>query len=108
MPRKRHTAEQIIRKLREAEVEQEKGLSVGAICKKLEVPADRIVDGVDQLDFLLGKPANLNMPQIHELIADPRELHSIASTSRRAGCSRWSSSESSSSRRRWPRSRRLL
>jgi putative transposase len=37
MPRKRHTAEQIIRKLREAEVEQAKGASVAAICKKLEV-----------------------------------------------------------------------
>ena len=37
MPRKRHTAEQIIRKLREAEVEQAKGLSIAAICKKLEV-----------------------------------------------------------------------
>jgi len=37
MPRKRHTAEQIIRKLREAEVEQAKGATIPAICKKLEV-----------------------------------------------------------------------
>ena len=37
MPKKRHTAEQIIRKLREAEVEQAKGMSIAAICKKLEV-----------------------------------------------------------------------
>jgi transposase-like protein len=34
---KRHNAEQIIAKLREADVELAKGLSVGQICRKLEV-----------------------------------------------------------------------
>jgi arylsulfatase len=80
-----------------------------------EVPDDRFVDGVDQLDFLLGNqarsnrdgfpvfngdelfaykwrdwkmhliqldsmfgsPAKLNMPQLHNLISDPKELYSI-------------------------------
>lgn len=35
--RKRHTAEQIIAKLREADVELGRGLSVSQICRKLEV-----------------------------------------------------------------------
>ena len=37
MARKRHTAEQIIGKLREAEVELAKGQSVALVVKKLEV-----------------------------------------------------------------------
>jgi len=37
MAKQRHTAEQIISKLREAEVELAKGLKVPQICKKLEV-----------------------------------------------------------------------
>ncbi len=37
MPRKRFTAEQIILKLREAEVEQAKGRSVAQACKKIGV-----------------------------------------------------------------------
>ena len=80
-----------------------------------EVPEDRIIDGVDQVDFLtgkqeksnrdgfpafngdelfaykwgnwkmhfiqlesmFGKPARLNMPHLHNLIEDPKELYSI-------------------------------
>ena len=37
MSRKRYSAEQIIRKLREAEVELARGLSTGAVCKKLGI-----------------------------------------------------------------------
>ena len=37
MPRKRFTPEQIIGKLREAEVELAKAATVGAVCKKLEI-----------------------------------------------------------------------
>ena len=37
MPKRRHSAEQIITKLREAEVELAKGQSVGAVCRKLEI-----------------------------------------------------------------------
>ena len=37
MARRRHTAEQIIHKLREAEIDLSKGRTVGEICKKLEV-----------------------------------------------------------------------
>ena len=37
MPRKRFTVEQIISKLREAEVKLSQGLTVGQVCKKLEV-----------------------------------------------------------------------
>ena len=37
MAKKRHTTEQIISKLREAEVELAKGLKVPHVCKKLEV-----------------------------------------------------------------------
>ena len=37
MSRKRFTAEQIISKLREAEVQLAKGQTVGQVCKKLEV-----------------------------------------------------------------------
>jgi putative transposase len=37
MPRKRFTAEQIIGKLREAEVELARGSTVGQVCKKLEI-----------------------------------------------------------------------
>ena len=37
MPRKRHTTEQIIHKLREAEVLLTKGSTIAQICKKLEV-----------------------------------------------------------------------
>jgi transposase-like protein len=35
--RKRHTAEQIIAKLREAEVELAKGVNIGQVCRKLEI-----------------------------------------------------------------------
>ena len=37
MAKKRHTTEQIISKLREAEVELAKGLKVPQVCRKLEV-----------------------------------------------------------------------
>jgi transposase-like protein len=37
MPRKRHTSEQIIRKLREAEVELAKGLTTGDVVRKLGI-----------------------------------------------------------------------
>ena len=37
MGRKRHTAEQIIDRLREAEVETAKGKTIGEICKKLGI-----------------------------------------------------------------------
>ena len=40
MARKRYTAEQIIRMLREAEVELAKGEKVGAVCKKLGVTSN--------------------------------------------------------------------
>ena len=37
MAKRRHTTEQIIRKLREAEVELAKGQVVKAVCKKLQI-----------------------------------------------------------------------
>ena len=37
MPRNRHIAEQIIRKLREAEVELSKGLTTSEVVRKLEI-----------------------------------------------------------------------
>ena len=37
MPGKKHTAEQIVRKLRTAEIELAKGLTVSAACKKLQI-----------------------------------------------------------------------
>jgi putative transposase len=37
MGRKRHTAEQIIGKLRIAEVETSKGQTIGQVCRKLEI-----------------------------------------------------------------------
>lgn len=37
MPRKRHTSEQIIHKLREAEVELGRGMSLKEVCKKIEI-----------------------------------------------------------------------
>ncbi len=37
MAKRRHTTEQIIRKLREAEVELSKGQVVKAVCKKLQI-----------------------------------------------------------------------
>ena len=37
MAKRRHTTEQIIRKLREAEVEQAKGQPIKAVCKKLQI-----------------------------------------------------------------------
>ncbi len=37
MPRKRHTSEQIIHKLREAEVELARGQPLKLVCKKLEI-----------------------------------------------------------------------
>lgn len=37
MPRKRHTAEQVIRKLREAEVELAKGQTTGEVARKLGI-----------------------------------------------------------------------
>ena len=37
MRRKRHSPEQIIRKLREAEAELASGASIEAVCKKLEI-----------------------------------------------------------------------
>jgi putative transposase len=37
MPKKRFTPEQIINKLREAEIELARGLSTGEVCRKLEI-----------------------------------------------------------------------
>jgi hypothetical protein len=37
MPRKRHTAEQIINKLRQAEVELPRGVKIAQVCRNLEV-----------------------------------------------------------------------
>jgi len=37
MPKKRYSPEQIIAKLREAEVELAKGLNTGAVCRKLAI-----------------------------------------------------------------------
>ncbi len=37
MPRKRHTSEQIIHKLREAEIDLGQGMSLKVVCKKLEI-----------------------------------------------------------------------
>ena len=37
MPRKRHTPDEIIRKLRQADVDLSAGLSMGQVCQKLEV-----------------------------------------------------------------------
>jgi putative transposase len=37
MPRKRHTAEQVINKLRQAEVELSKGVNIAHVCRKLAV-----------------------------------------------------------------------
>jgi len=37
MPKKRYTAEQIIRHLREAEVELAKGQTTGEVCRKLGI-----------------------------------------------------------------------
>ncbi len=37
MAKRRHTTEQIIRKLREAEVELAKGQAIKAVCKKLQI-----------------------------------------------------------------------
>ena len=37
MKRKRHSAEQIIRKLRQAEAELANGMAVSEVCKKLEI-----------------------------------------------------------------------
>lgn len=37
MKRKRHTPEQVIRKLREADAERSAGRSIGEVCQKLEV-----------------------------------------------------------------------
>jgi transposase-like protein len=37
MAKRKHTTEQIIRKLREAEVEQSKGQSIKEVCKKLGI-----------------------------------------------------------------------
>jgi putative transposase len=37
MPRKRHSPEQIIRKLRQAEADLSGGLTIGQVCQKLEI-----------------------------------------------------------------------
>ena len=37
MKRKRHSSEQIVRKLREAQVDLGNGLSLGQVCQKLEI-----------------------------------------------------------------------
>ncbi len=37
MPKKRYSPEQIIAKLREAEVELAKGLTIGVVCRKLAI-----------------------------------------------------------------------
>ncbi len=37
MAKRKHTTEQIIRKLREAEIELAKGQAIKAVCKKLEI-----------------------------------------------------------------------
>jgi len=45
MARKRHTPEQIIRKLREAEVELAKGLTTADVVRKLEITEQTYTDG---------------------------------------------------------------
>jgi putative transposase len=37
MPQKRHSAEQVIHKLREAEVHQSQGMSIEEVCRRLEI-----------------------------------------------------------------------
>jgi len=37
MPGRKHSSEQVVRKLREAEVELVKGRSIKAVCKKLQI-----------------------------------------------------------------------
>ena len=37
MPKKRHTPEQVIHKLREAEVLQSQGMSIEEVCRRLEI-----------------------------------------------------------------------
>jgi hypothetical protein len=46
MTKKRQTAEQIIPRLREAEVELAKGATVGMVCKKLGITSARTARGL--------------------------------------------------------------
>jgi len=49
MGRKRYTAEQIIGMLREAEVLQSQGMTIGEISRKLVLASKRIIDGVKNM-----------------------------------------------------------
>ena len=49
MPRKRFTTEQIIHKLREAEVELAKGRTIAVVCKQLGITDPSVLSGRDLL-----------------------------------------------------------
>ena len=55
MAKKRHTAEQIIAKLREAEVELAKGQPMSKVVRKLGVPEDHLLERSRRTDHGLAR-----------------------------------------------------
>ena len=70
MPKKRFTAEQIIPKLREAEVDQAKGRTVAQACKKIGVPLGTFTDWMGANDALGLAYARARIQYIETLAAE--------------------------------------
>ena len=73
MPRKRHTPEQIVRKLRDAEADQAAGLSIAQICQKLEVSEATFNRWRNQYGGMKGE----EMKRLKELEQENRRLKGL-------------------------------
>jgi transposase-like protein len=70
MKRKRHSPEQIVRKLREAELELSGGSSIAAVCQKLEVSEQTLARWREQYGGMKGDA----MKRLKELEEENRRL----------------------------------
>jgi transposase-like protein len=73
MPRKRHSPEQIIRKLRDAEADLAAGMPIGQICQKLEVSEATFSRWRNQFGGMKGA----EMKRLKEVEEENRRLKSL-------------------------------
>ena len=73
MPRKRHTPEQIVRKLRDAEADLAAGMTIGQICQKLETSEATFNRWRNQYGGMKGE----EMKRLKELEQENRRLKGL-------------------------------
>ncbi len=73
MPRKRHTPEQIVRKLRDAEADLAAGMTIGQICQKLEISEATFNRWRNQYGGMKGE----EMKRLKELEQENRRLKGL-------------------------------